>query len=202
MIRGGRRWAVLASAAVVLLSAHSAWAQRQDNMTTDPPATAFLRDAGPHSRPVDLSVLVGTPGALLVGVGGGVRIAIPLVHDGFIGSANNAIKLETGAEFYRWSFAGFEYSTIAVPVLLRWDFFLTPQWTVFGAMGVAVNVFYFGGGGGFFEAPNDTAFWGFGSGALITTALGAGALLNISDAVSLRLDASLNLLAIGLTFRL
>lgn len=197
-----KRGAVVATAVVALtLSAPSAFAQQRGALTTDNPATSFVRDAGPHSRPVDLSVLVGTPGALLVGFGGGVRISFPLVHDGFIGTINNAVRLETGVELYHWSFAGFDYETIAIPVLLRWDFFVTEQWTVFAALGVAVNVYYFEEGAGFFDAPENTDLWGFGSGALITSAFGAGALLNISETTSLRLDASLNLLGIGLTFR-
>jgi len=186
--------------AVLSLSAPAAWAQR-GSITTDQPAMSFVSDAGPHARPVDLSVFGGTPGALLVGFGGGIRVAFPLLHDGFLGSINNAVKLETGVEFYHWSFAGLDYESIAVPLQLRWDFYLTPQWTVFAAMGVAVNVYYFADGAGFFDAPGDVSFWGFGSGAMITTAFGAGVLLNFSETVSLRLDASLNLLAIGLTFR-
>lgn len=189
------------AAAAALLWAPAAWAQR-GSLTTDQPAMSYVRDAGPHSRPVDLSVLVGTPGALLVGFGGGVRVSFPLIHDGFIGSINNAVRLETGAEFYHWAFGGFSYETIAIPLQLRWDFFLTEQWTVFAALGVAVNVYYFEDGAGFFDAPDNTDLWGFGSGALITSAAGFGALLNLSEALSLRLDASLNLLAIGLTFRM
>lgn len=193
--------AALAVALALVVWAPEAAAQQRGTMTTDNPATSFVRDAGPHSRPVDLSVIVGTPGALLVGVGGGLRVSFPLVHDGFIGTLNNAVRLETGVEFYHWSFGGFEYETIAVPIQLRWDFFLTEQWTVFAALGVAVNVYYFEDDAGFFDAPEDTNLWGFGSGALITSAFGVGALLNLSDSISLRLDASLNLLGIGLTFR-
>ena len=186
--------------AVLLLALPEARAQRQ-TITTDQQAMSFVSDGGPHARPVDLSIFGGTPGALLVGFGGGIRVAFPLIHDGFIGSINNAVKLETGAEFYHWSFAGYDYESIAVPLQLRWDFYLTPEWTVFAAMGVAVNVYYFEDDAGFFDAPGDVGVWGFGSGAMITTAVGVGALLNFSDSVSLRLDASLNLLAIGLTFR-
>jgi hypothetical protein len=66
---------------------------------------------------------------------------------------------------------------------------------------VAVNVYYFEEDSGFFDAPENTRLWGFGSGALITSAFGVGALLNFSESVALRLDASLNLLGVGLTFR-
>lgn len=186
--------------AALILWAPVASAQH-GSMTTDHAATSFVKDAGPHTRPVDLSVFGGTPGALLVGFGGGLRVSFPLVHDGFIGTINNAVRLETGVEFYHWSFAGFDYETVAVPLQLRWDFFLTEQWTVFAAMGVAINVYYFEDDAGFFDAPENTSLWGFGSGALITSAFGVGALLNFSESVSLRLDASLNLLGAGLTFR-
>jgi hypothetical protein len=188
-------------AAVVLSWAPVAGAQ-QWALTTDNPAMSYVRDAGPHQRPVDLSAIVGTPGALLVGFGGGLRVSFPLVHDGFIGSINNAVRLETGAEFYHWSYASFDYDTVAIPLQLRWDFYVAEQWTVFVAAGLAVNLYYFGDGAGFFDAPEHTDLWGFGSGALITTAVGFGALLNFSESVSLRFDASLNLLGLGLTFRL
>lgn len=197
-----RRLPIVAAVVAALLWAPSAWAQQRGSLTTDQPAMSFVRDGGPHTRPIDLSVFAGTPGALLVGFGGGVRVSFPLMHDGFIGSINNAVRFETGAEFYHWSFGGFAYETIAVPLQLRWDFFLTEQWTVFAAAGVALNVYYFEDDAGFFDAPKNTDLWGFGSGALITSAVGFGALINFSESVSLRLDATLNLLAIGLTFRM
>jgi hypothetical protein len=87
-------------------------------------------------------------------VGPGFRGTIVLVDNGFISSINNSVGLGFGLD---WIFYGHHChgpsndhrcdtnSEAIVPVVLQWNFWLHPHWSVFGEPGVA---FHFRGGNG------------------------------------------------------
>ena len=65
----------------------------------------------------------------------GAKISIELVPNGFIRALNDSVSAEAGGFFGRY---------LGDPVLyliggMRWDFHLHPEWTVFGAPGLAIR---------------------------------------------------------------
>lgn len=88
------------------------------------------------------------------GVGPGFRGTIVLVDNGFISSINNSVGLGFGLD---WILYGGHChgpsndhhcdtnSEVITPLVLQWNFWLHPRWSVFGEPGVA---FHFRGGNG------------------------------------------------------
>lgn len=80
---------------------------------------------------------------LLVGVGGpfgtkpvlgpGVRLSIPILHDGFLKKVNDSVAIGVGADF---GMGGKDSTVIAIPVVLQWNFWLSTHWSVFGEPGL------------------------------------------------------------------
>ncbi|HVU02187.1 MAG TPA: hypothetical protein VHE30_10555 [Polyangiaceae bacterium] len=84
------------------------------------------------------------------GVGPGFRGTLVLVDNGFISSINNSVGLGFGAD---WIFFGDRCegppglrachdtsSDVVLPVVLQWNFWLAPQWSVFGEPGLAFHL--------------------------------------------------------------
>jgi hypothetical protein len=165
-------------------------------------AQSTIRQTGVHERPADFSLLLGLP--FPFGFGAGMRVGIPVAHDGFIGSVNDAVFVEPGFQFAVW--AGFDDSIVGVqvPVLMRWDFFLTREWTVFGSVGPVFG-FYFtdrgGRRGGNFELRGSGFVHPGGAPGFFGVSVGGGAFYNFSRDAALRLDASTGMLAVGLVWR-
>ncbi len=165
-------------------------------------AQSTIRQAGVHERPADFSLLLFLP--FPFGFGGGARVGIPVAHDGFIGGVNDAVFVEPGFQFLIWS--GFDQSIVGVqvPVLMRWDFFLTRDWTVFGSVGPVFG-FYFddrgGGRGGNFKVHGDGIFSPGGAPGFFGITLGGGAFYNFAPGSALRLDASTGMLGVGLVWK-
>jgi hypothetical protein len=109
--------------------------------TTLPPSSTaaadmLITDRSVHAtRPTKLDITggVGFFGAFLLGAAG--WYSMPLMNDGFIPSLNDAFVLEVGARLHNaWVSAGIcDYSYVELAALggVRWDFYLTPDWTVF-----------------------------------------------------------------------
>jgi len=75
------------------------------------------------------------------GAATGVRFGIPLVDNGFIGSLNNAVYLNFGADFYwiRWRERpgnNWDYNVgFGFPVTLHWEFYFNETWSAFAEIG-------------------------------------------------------------------
>jgi outer membrane protein with beta-barrel domain len=164
----------------------------------EPETVSMIRDTGVHRRPLDFSVLGGAPGFGLAGFGGGIRVGIPILSDGFLPRLNDGVFFETGAELLHWTLLAGDYNSITVPLHMRWNFYLARDWTVFATAGFEFSYYL---EHRFFEAPSGVAWFNVAQGGVLTFGVGGGVLYNFSESVSLRLDATLSLLAIGLTFR-
>lgn len=83
------------------------------------------------------------------GVGGGIRIGIPLVPAGFLGRVNDSFALSVGGDllFLPNYYYGVGYASTTAEVIghvdVQWNFFLTEKWSVFPELGIAPR-FYFG----------------------------------------------------------
>jgi hypothetical protein len=188
MRRSTAPFAVLA----VLLLPVSAMAQEEAD------TISMIRDTGVHRRPVDFSILGGAPGFGLAGYGGGFRLGLPVLDDGLLPRLNEALFFETGVEYFHWSIVAGDFDSITVPLHARWNFYLDKDWTAFVAAGFEFSYFF---GESIFSAPTGVAWFNVVNAGVMTFGAGGGVLYNFSEAVSLRVDATLSLLALGLTLR-
>jgi len=122
-----------------------------------------------------LGIFDSTGGAAVVGA-----VAKQIVHNGFIPGINNPVyvELELGPDFTSGSSAIF-YSTH-----LRWDFVKDDDWTLFALGGV----------GGYVTSQQLGDHWEF------TPRFGVGAFRNLTGNLSLRMEASHELIAAGVNF--
>jgi hypothetical protein len=132
------------------------------------------------------------------GVGPGFRGTFVALDNGFVSSINNSIGIGFGLD---WVFYGEHCegqprdcstrSDAIIPVVLQWNFWLSPRWSVFGEPGVAFHIRNHEG--------NDFVFDAF-------TIYGGGR-FQFSDkiALTLRLGAPVlhdNVISIGVSFML
>jgi hypothetical protein len=86
------------------------------------------------------------------GFGAGVRMGLPIMHNGFISSINNSIAISFGIDWLRYSGCyyngrvfnrrddfGCGASFFLFPVAMQWNFWLTPRWSVFGEPGLYIH---------------------------------------------------------------
>jgi hypothetical protein len=165
----------------------------------DASAQSIIRERHGHSRPVDISVMAGLPYPF--GISPGLRVGIPLAHEGFIPSINDGVFLEPGVHFLYWDDFDDNRTGVMFPILMRWDFYLTRAWTVFGTAGVVFS-FFTDDDDRFRVRNGQTIFYGGSRPGFFSVALGAGAMWNFRENMSLRFDASTHMLALGLVFRL
>jgi len=131
------RRVLLASSFVVLAAAP---------LAADVPADSVVRVDRPFegTRPLTLEVHAGAmwygPGLAV-----GARFGIPLVHNGFVTSINNAVYLHLGADLYYARYqddmgqddAGIGFG---VPLALHWEFYFDEKWSAFAELGV--NIYF------------------------------------------------------------
>jgi len=142
------------------------------------------------------------------GVGTGLRVGIPVAPRGFIPKINDQVKIEIGGSFQHWwswrvhprcdGHAVDHFFRLGLPVLLRWDFFITKLVTVETGLGVEIGVP--------FHPDPDVAdclrrrpdyVYGWA-----TLAIQFGILLNFHERVSMRMQFSHSGFDIGVEFRL
>ena len=70
-------------------------------------------------------------------LGAGFRGTIIIVDNGFVKSINNSVGIGFGGDIF------FGRTTVFVPVVMQWNFWLTTHWSVFGepGLGFAFNQF-------------------------------------------------------------
>lgn len=151
-------------------------------------AHAGIRDTFSGKRPITLDAPI--VGLQYVGLGGaaGIRVGIPIVHNGFIPNINNAVYINFGADFY-WTGYGNKYGmALGFPVTMHWAFYFTRQWSAFAELGVNIylNPELFEGGAFLFGA-------GFFYGAI-------GGKFHISPSFALVLRLGFPYTSFGLSF--
>lgn len=144
-------------------------------------------------RPMQLDVHAGFA-FVGKGLATGARFGIPLFHNGFIKTVNNAVYINFGLDLYfvsaSYKHAKDEYAVgLGIPVTLHWEFYFTPRWSAFGEAGP--NIFLHPGtlkGHG----------WDWSPGHWFTVA--AGGRFFISEAIALTLRLGSPYSAFGVTF--
>lgn len=146
-------------------------------------------------RPLQLDVHVGFS-YLGKGLATGARFGIPLFHNGFIKSINNAVYINFGVDIYiintHHGKSGDEYAGgIGIPVTLHWEFYFTPRWSAFGEAGP--NIFIHPGtikGGG----------WDWSPGHWFSVAAGGRFFIKDSVTLTLRLGSPYSSLGVSFLF--
>ncbi|MCL2725358.1 MAG: hypothetical protein FWD69_13080 [Polyangiaceae bacterium] len=78
------------------------------------------------------------------GFGLGGRFSIPIVSNGFVPTINNSVGIGLGLDWVHYSGCyfsgdrGCSANYFLFPVVLQWNFWLTPQWSVFGEPGIFI----------------------------------------------------------------
>lgn len=115
--------------------------------------------AGPFQRATSLGI--------------GFRGTFIIVDNGFIKSINNSVGIGVGADFALTRSSGF------VPVVMQWNFFLTPHWSVFGEPGLGLGV---------------------GSGTVVHPAFFAGGRFHFTDRIALTMRVGYPAASVGASF--
>lgn len=102
------------------------------------PAAADIRNPGEHIRysfELEPEVIFPVNRPLDEGVGVGVRGSVPVLFNGFIPSINNSIAVSFGFDKVPLS-TGRDYY---VPLVLQWNFWVSPIFSVAGEPGVLLS---------------------------------------------------------------
>lgn len=138
-----------------------------------------------------------------VGFVSGVRFGIPIIHNGFIESLNNAVYINFGADFYfvRWQCGRFnggncdfyDYAfAFGIPATLHWEFYFSDMWSAFAEVG-----------GQFFFHPrwlNGEPFTVYDGGYWFVGAVGARMHLGDNFAITLRVGSPYTSFSAALLF--
>ena len=136
------------------------------------------------------------------GVASGARFGIPLVHNGFVPSLDNAVYLNFGADFYFIDDAGCYFvgagcarayrPALGFPVTLHWEFYFNDMWSAFAELGAQIffppSVF----ANGTFDYNQHAGMWVIGA---------AGGSLHLG-VLSITLRVGNPYVAIGVTFEI
>lgn len=141
--------------AFATLAALSGFATRSEAAPKPPPGfddSPTIRQPGRHPKyrleiepHLDFTPFVDGGGS----AGGvGARVTIPLLDEGFIAGLDDGVGIGFGGDFLRYSgcyrvrdFSGSCSGvwTLRVPVVMQWNFWLSPHWSAFGEPGVVVT---------------------------------------------------------------
>jgi hypothetical protein len=80
------------------------------------------------------------------GVATGARFGIPILHNGFVSSINNAVYINFGADLY-WIGYRREGNDIrgfglGFPIALHWSFYFHERWSVYAEIGANIFLFH------------------------------------------------------------
>ncbi len=129
--------------------------------------------------------VAGHGGGGLLAIGGGVNYAIPIVQDGFIPDLNDQFDLEGSVYMFYLSAGGGSALALAPLAGVRWQFHLTPDWSVFPILKLGMLIGVTEGGS---EIGHD---------------FGVGAYWHLNQDVAVRLElGTLGLFTVGLSMPL
>ncbi len=138
---------------------------------------------------------------------GGARFGVPVMHNGFIPSLDNAVYLNFGGDFYfvddrrcYWDAAGnrcydrnYRFA-MGFPVTLHWEFYFNDTWSAFGEIGLQIylppSLFYRG----------YVDYYGDEPGAWFVGAVGGS--LHLGEVFSLTLRVGNPYISFGMTLNL
>ena len=100
------------------------------------------RQPGNHINEVEYEVHGAIGFEKSYGLGAGVRFGIPILKRGFISSINNNVAISFGVDLLNWPAADYGVTGVIIPVMLQWNFFLTPAWSVFWEVGFAPRIWF------------------------------------------------------------
>ena len=171
----------------VLIGCASSWFQPAQ-------AQSIIKQPFGGERPYQLDVHAGFS-YFGRGLATGVRFGIPIVHNGFVKTINNAIYINFGADLYFIDYhhkGHDEYAVaIGVPVTMHWEFYFTPKWTAFGEVGP--NLFLHPG---VFKGHG----WGWSGRHWVTVSGGGRYMINESLALTLRLGSPYSSFGVSFMF--
>lgn len=85
------------------------------------------------------------------GVGLGVRLSAPVVHNGFVNTINNNVAISFGLDWVhydgcyrgwgwrRHDWCGGSVNFFQIPVALQWNFFLATHWSLYAELGLSLQ---------------------------------------------------------------
>jgi len=148
-----------------------------------------IKDTGKHSRPRQLDIVAngGIVGYSHIGLGG--WFGIPVLPDGLIEPLNDALFVEFGGfiEHYSWSsFCDYAWNRITPMGGARWNFYLTPEWTVFATAKAGYGI-------GFGDSVECGGFYNYSDSSdvaytEIAVDMGVGAYWNLSEKLQARFE--------------
>jgi hypothetical protein len=97
-------------------------------------------------------------------VGAGVNYAIPLVQDGFIPTLNDQFDLELSGYLVYWYWGKTDSLALLPLAGVRWQFHLTPEWSVFALAKSGIRLDFDGGDVSFGHEFGVGGYWHFSKG--------------------------------------
>jgi hypothetical protein len=88
-----------------------------------------------------------------MGVGPGVRVNIPFMHNGPIDEINNNIGISFGGSLTFHGYYGYRATVLNLPVAFQWNFYFTEIISVLGEAGLNTPVTFWNGGTNFAVEP-------------------------------------------------
>jgi hypothetical protein len=134
-----------------------------------------------------------------LGLDTGVRFGIPIVHNGFVDSIDDAVYINFGFELYYanegWDAATPRYYVgFGIPVMLHWEFYFNDTWSAFAELGFQV---YFPPAFVHGEAGHGNYYVEAGGWVIAQV----GGTLHFNEAIGLTLRIGNPYVAIGVTFQ-
>lgn len=106
---------------------------------------------GPRGRPDPDCRAYGYGG--WAGVGPGVRVNIPFMHNGPIDTINNNIGISFGGSLTFHGYRGVNATVLNLPVAFQWNFYFTEIISVLGEAGLNTPITFWSGGAHFAVEP-------------------------------------------------
>jgi hypothetical protein len=125
-------------------------------LLASPPALADGTVEHPGDHPhyvaeIEPHVLLREDNYFAAGVGLGARASFPIVDPGFIKGINDTIALGVGLDVFLLSDCYYQNQTgcretaFGIPLVMQWNFYVTPRISVFGEPGVELYFYDFNG---------------------------------------------------------